>query len=78
MKRLEDMTEPELRDFCNTAARAVEGAAAACGVEKPMFVLLMFNDPKVAQYVCNCKRTDVIKAMRECASRLEGRQDVVR
>jgi hypothetical protein len=47
-------------------------------VEKPQFCLLLFNDPKIAQYVCNCRREDVILAMRECAERLENKQDVTR
>jgi len=76
--RLEDMTEPELQRLCHMEGQAVEQVAAALSVEKPLFVLLLFNDPKVAQYVCNCRREDVIKAMRECALRLEGRQDVPR
>src|SRR5262249_61899681 len=76
--RLEDMTEPELRRLCHMEGQAVEQVAAALGVEKPLFVLLLFNDPKIAQYVCNCRREEVIRAMRECALRLEGRQDVPR
>lgn len=74
MKKLEDMTEPELRELCNLAANSIVAAAEYLKVEKPHFVLLLFNDPAVAQYVCNCERADVIKAMQECANRLENRE----
>lgn len=78
MKKLETMTEPELRDFCNKAAISVECAAELCGVEKPSFVLVLFNDPKIAQYVSNCERKSIIEAMRETADRLERNEDLRR
>jgi hypothetical protein len=78
LQRLEDMTEPELRDLMNLCGRAIEAACGALGVERPHFALLLFNDPKVAQWMSNCERADVIKAMRACADRLERRQDVTR
>jgi hypothetical protein len=43
-----------------------------------MFVLVLFNDPKVAQYVSNCTRESMIEAMRETADRLERNLDVKR
>ena len=78
MKRLEDMTEPELRELCNTAGYAVEQACAVLGVEKPLFTLLLFNDPALAQYVSNCERQSMIEALRETADRLGRREDVTR
>ena len=78
MKRLEDMTEPQIGRLMTTAARAVELAAEVTGVERPLFVLLVFKDPKVAQYVANCDRASVVAALREAADRLERRQDVER
>jgi hypothetical protein len=76
MQKLIDMTEPELGSLMRQAARQVVSVAKDLGVEKPLFVLLLFNDPQVAQYIANCDRSDVIKAMRETADRLERRQDV--
>jgi hypothetical protein len=78
VKRLEDMTEPELRELCNLAGAAIEYAADYLGVERPHFCLLLFNDPKIAQYVANCERAGIIEAMRETADRLERKQDVTR
>jgi hypothetical protein len=78
MKRLEDMTEPELEQLMTLASHAVEEAAKVLGVEKPLFCLMMFNDPRVAQYIANCERASVIEAMRETADRLERREDVER
>lgn len=76
MKYIKDMTEPELRDLMNIIA--IQIVNATVGVEKPKFALLLFNDPALAQYVCNCNRQDVIKAMRECADRLERNEDLPR
>lgn len=78
MHRLEDMTEQELSELLGKMARAIVETARLNDVEKPLFVLLVFNDPKVAQYVANGTRADIIKAMREAAERLENRQDVPR
>jgi len=78
MKTLETMTEPELRELCTAMAKAVEAAAQQLDVEQPHFCLVLFNDPKIAQYVSNCRREDIILAMRETANRLEKRQDVSR
>jgi hypothetical protein len=78
MKQLSEMTEPELRDFCNLIGHNITRSAEISWVEKPMFVVLLFNDPSVAQYVSNCNREDIIKALRETADRLDKREDVER
>jgi hypothetical protein len=78
MKKLEFMTEPELKDLMNALGNKLVETCAAKGVEKPLFALLLFNDPKVAQYIANCHRDDVIEAMRTCANRIEGKQDIER
>jgi hypothetical protein len=77
-KTLYEMTEPELRDLMNAMGSAIEFVAQHKGIERPHFALLVFNDPQIAQYVANCERGDIIKAMRECADRLELKQDVTR
>lgn len=78
MKRLEDMTEPELARLMTSMAKAVEKVAEVLGVEKPHFALVVFNDPRVGQYVANCERRPMIAALRETADRLEAREDVPR
>lgn len=78
MKRLETMTEPELKTFCDHLAGGIEFMAKELGVEKPLFALVLFNDPKVGQYVGNCNRSDMILALRETADRLEANQIVER
>lgn len=77
-RRIEDMTEPELRHLSTQLAKAVERAAREEGVEKPLFLLLYFNDPQVSQYVSNCERETMIQAMEETVQRLRQRQDVPR
>jgi hypothetical protein len=78
MRRLEDMTEPELRTLLHTLASQIVATATTLGVEKPLFALVLFNDPKLGQYVSNGTREDVIKGLRECADRLEHHEDVER
>jgi hypothetical protein len=77
---LKDMTEPQLRVYFSALAKSVE-MALPDGPSKngrSLFVLLVFDDPAVAQYVSNGQRADIIKAMRECADRLERKEDVTR
>src|SRR4051812_12468504 len=73
MKKLRDMTEPELKVLMNLLASWIGSVCEAHEVETPLFALLLFNDPQVAQYICNCNRADVIHALRETADRLEKR-----
>lgn len=58
------------------------GGIAEAVVEKlpegALFAILVFDDPKVAQYVSNAQRADIIKALREGADRLEGGEDIPR
>jgi hypothetical protein len=80
-RRLIDMTELQLRNCMTRVARAVEHELPpGCGPRgKALFVVLAFeDDPGIAQYVRNCQRSDIIKALRETADRLEQRQDVTR
>jgi hypothetical protein len=78
MKKLEDMTEPELKEFCTACAMQMKVVAAVFEVENPLFVILLFNDTEVAQYVSNCSCETMADALREAAHRLEKRQDVPR
>lgn len=78
MKKLEYMDEPELKRVMSTLANRVKDGCTIMGVEKPQFVLLLFNDPAVAQYISNCDRRDVVKALREAAERLERHEDITR
>jgi hypothetical protein len=78
MQRLQDLDERELKHLMTTVCYGIERAAGACGVERPMYVVVLFNDPKVGRYASNCQRSDIITAMRETADRLEKGEDVVR
>jgi len=76
MKQLEDMTEPELREL----TRMVLDAMSMLLPPGTGFAALFWpiGQHGVSQYGSNCKREDMIKALRECADRLERRQDVPR
>jgi hypothetical protein len=71
MKTLEEMTEPELRKLMNTLGSAIEITVEHLNIEKPLFCLILFNDPQVWQYISNCDRSDMIKALKETVTRLE-------
>lgn len=80
MKPLIDQDEEELRETMLRAARAVEAVLppGAGPRGRSMFVLVVFDDPQIAQYISSCRREDTIAAMRETADRLEQREDVTR
>lgn len=65
------MTEPQI---ANAMRLAITAAAGGNG----KLVLLVFDDPKIAQYAATCRREDVILALREAADRLEKNLDVPR
>ena len=75
---LRDLTEPELSDLLDDAANAVLATARRRSVRSPLFALILFDEPGVGQYVSNAVRADVVKALRECADRLDSREDVPR
>jgi hypothetical protein len=77
---LKDMTEPELRTYFSQLAAAIQQVLPE-GPSKSgsaLFVLLVFDDPKLAQYVSNAERAGIIESMRECADRLEKGEDLPR
>ena len=76
--KLQDMTEPEIREIMAGLGHEIIDSADRIGVEKPLFVLLLFNDPRVGQYIANTNRSDTILALREAADRLENNQDIPR
>jgi len=78
--RLLDMTEPELREYLHLLASATESVLpdGPSRSGHALFVLLVFDDPQLAQYVSNCDRSTMVKALRECADRLESREDIER
>ncbi len=79
MKAMKDMTEPELRDLMNAVARAVNRELPAPWAgHRSQFVVLVFDDPAVAQYISSCDRSTMVEALRECADRLESREDIPR
>jgi hypothetical protein len=80
MRHLRDMTEPELRAYMGMLAGVVESMMPAADNPRgrALFVTLVFDDPGLAQYVSNCDRSTMVRALRECADRLESREDVPR
>ncbi len=78
-KQMQDMTEPELGHLMTLLANGCNRILNAMTNDKSnKFVILVFNDPKVAQYISSCNREDAIKSMRECAHRLENKEEIER
>ena len=71
---LKDLTEPELRRYMEALAKCI-GAVLPPGT---LFALVVFGRPGVTEYVGNGLRADVIRAMRQCADRLERGEDAAR
>ncbi len=78
MTKLENLTEPQLHKLMRLCSTSIEGAFKVSYIEKPLFALIIFNDPAIGQYISNCERADMIKALRETADRLEKNQDIPR
>lgn len=76
--RLQDMTEPELQILMQCVGASTERTITRITGERPYFVTLVFNDPVMTQYVSNCERADIIKAMREAANRLDAGDEMAR
>jgi hypothetical protein len=74
MKPIEDMTEPELRELMTGVANSVKARLPAGS----RFCVLVWGPDQIAQYVSNCRREDMAKALRETAVRIAGREDVTR
>jgi hypothetical protein len=76
MKALEDMNEVELRHLTNLICNMMADAIPPnCG-----FAVLFWpcGQNGISQYGSNCRREDMVKALREAADRLESRTDVPR
>lgn len=80
VKKLRDMTEPELKELMGNLARLLERnlppGPSARG--KALFTLLVFEEELIGHYVSNANRQDIIKTLRETADRLEKREDIPR
>jgi hypothetical protein len=80
MRHLREMDEPEMRKYMAMLAGVIESLlpAADNARGRALFVALVFDDPGLAQYVSNCDRSTMVQALRECADRLEAREDIPR
>ena len=74
MKRFEDLTEPEINELLQGSAMLLEKWFPRFDVGRPRFALVVFNDPAIGHYISNCNRADIVKALRELATRLERRE----
>ena len=78
MRRLEELSHDELAQVMQLLASSFERFVKVLGIERMGFAILMWNHPRVVQYVSNCKRSEIVPALRELADKLERREDVER
>lgn len=71
---LKDMTEPELKQYMNLLAQATESVLP----EGSVFILVVFDEPALAQYISNGTRAQMIEAIQATADRLRSREDIPR
>lgn len=70
-EKLVNMTEPEIKYLLNGIAKHISSKVDA------RFMLVVFDDPGLAQYISNANREDCITAMEETAKRFRD-GDVIR
>lgn len=61
-KKVQDLKEPEIRMLLNAIGIAVETAAEHLGVERPLFCLLLTNDPKFDHYLSNISKQSAVNS----------------
>jgi hypothetical protein len=66
------MTEPEIKALMRDLADCITQKTGS------LFMLVVFDDPGVAQYISNAKREDCIKAMEETAQRFRNKETIER
>lgn len=71
-EQLSNMTEPELKKLLNGIADYITSSTDS------LFMVVLFDDPGVAQYISNAKREDCIKAMEETAQRFRNNETIER
>ncbi|MCE5184559.1 MAG: hypothetical protein LLF76_00340 [Planctomycetaceae bacterium] len=71
-EKLVNMTEPEIKFMLNRIAKNIASETDA------LFMLVVFDDPGLAQYISNARREDCIKAMEETAMRFRNQEIVKR
>lgn len=72
MKKLCDMSEPELKELLNQCAYSISERTGS------LYMLVIFDEPNLAQYISNANRHSCIEAMRETADRLENKEIIER
>jgi hypothetical protein len=74
-KLLRDMGEFETWQYFNSLAQATRSILPE---DAGKFLLLVFDDAGMCQYVTNTGRSQAIVALRETADRLEANEDITR
>ncbi len=71
-EQLSNMTEPELKRLLTDIANHIKTSTDS------LFMVVLFDEPGVAQYISNAKREDCIRAMEETALRFKKKEIIER
>lgn len=75
MKLMQDMTEPELKEYFNLLMSATKEVMPP---DVLGFMIICFQADKITQYAASIEPEGAIQALRELADRLERREAVTR
>ena len=75
MRRMRDMTEPELREYFNLLMAATQSLMPP---DVLGFMIVCFQSDKITQYAASIEPEGAAQALRELADRLERRETVKR
>lgn len=75
MRLMQDMTEPELRDYLNLLMAATQQVMPPDVIG---FMIITFCEDGITQYAASVEPEEAVKALRELADRLERRETVKR
>lgn len=75
MRLMQDMTEPELRDYFNLLMSATKSIMPP---DVLGFMIICFQEDKITQYASSIEPDGAVQALRELADRLERRETVKR
>jgi hypothetical protein len=71
--KLEEMNPEQIKGLMKLLSHNMEDTIKALGIERVLFVLLLFcpGEDGLTNYISNCNREDIIKALRDAADHLE-------
>ena len=77
-RMIRDLNEEERQALLRLLGNQVKTLCFALGIERPLFAILLNNDPAQSHWISNCESADLVKALRESADSFGTTQEVQR